>query len=142
MNGKTSSLYKDFAHAPSKVKATADAVKEQFKDYRLIACLELHTYSSLDPSFIKKYRASLSQVDLPIVYYDPEALKLKNRTPISTDEIKKAFGEPKLEVFTHPDALNTYLFGKNYDRTVLLMMSSGNYGGLNWERLKERVLQF
>ena len=142
VNGKTSSLYKDFAHAPSKVKATADAVKEQFKDYRLIACLELHTYSSLDPSFIKNYRASLSQVDLPIVYYDPEALKLKNRTPISTDEIKKAFGEPKLEVFTHPDALNTYLFGKDYDRTVLLMMSSGNYGGLNWERLKERVLQF
>ena len=110
-NGKTSYLFKDFAHAPSKVKATTKAVKEQFPDFKLVACLELHTYSSLDPSFIDHYRNSLDKADLPIVFYDPEALIIKNRTPISPEEIIKAFDLPELTVFKEPQKLKDHLFG-------------------------------
>ena len=142
MTGKSSCLFKDFAHAPSKVKATTQAVKEQFPDSRLIACLELHTYSSLDPSFLVQYRNSLEKADLPIVFYDPEALKIKNRTPIQPQEIIDSLGHPHLTVFTDPKLLKDFLMEQNYHKTVLLMMSSGNYGGLDWEALKAKLSRF
>ena len=138
-NGRTSYLFKDFAHAPSKVKATTQAVKEQFPDSKLVACLELHTYSSLDPSFIVHYRNSLEKVDLPIVFYDPEALKIKNRPHISPEEILVAFDLPELMVFTEPQKLKDHLLELDYHHKVLLMMSSGNYGGLDWEALKSKL---
>ena len=141
-SGTTSCLFKDFAHAPSKVKATTQAVKEQFPDAKLVACLELHTYSSLDPSFIVHYRNSLEKADLPIVFYDPEALKIKNRTPISPEEIVLAFDLPDLMVFTEPQKLKNHLLELDYHKSVLLMMSSGNYGGLNWEELKDRLSRY
>ena len=140
--GKSSFLFKDFAHAPSKVKATTQAVKEQFKGSKLIACLELHTYSSLDPSFLINYQNSLEYADQAIVFYDPEALKIKNRAPISPQEITNAFGRTDLTVFTHPLDLKQFLLDQDYDQTVLLMMSSGNYGGLNWEELKVKLSRF
>ncbi len=141
-NGRTSYLFKDFAHAPSKVKATTQAVKEQFPDYKLVACLELHTYSSLDPSFIIHYRNSIEKADLPIVFYDPEALKIKNRPPISPEEILVAFGLPELIVFTEPQKLKDHLLELDYHQKVLLMMSSGNYGGLDWEALKSKLSHY
>jgi UDP-N-acetylmuramate: L-alanyl-gamma-D-glutamyl-meso-diaminopimelate ligase len=140
--GKTSFLFKDFAHAPSKVKATTQAVKEQFPDFKLVACLELHTYSSLDPSFLVHYQNSLEKADLPIVFYDPEALKIKNRTPIQPQEIIDAMGHPELMVFTDPQLLKVFLMEQNYHNSVLLMMSSGNYGGLDWEELKVKIAHF
>ena len=140
--GKTSFLFKDFAHAPSKVKATTQAVKEQFPDFKLVACLELHTYSSLDPSFLVHYQNSLEKADLPIVFYDPEALKIKNRTPIQPQEIIDAMGYPELMVFTDPQLLKVFLMEQNYHNSVLLMMSSGNYGGLDWEELKVKIAHF
>jgi len=142
VNGKTSSLFRDFAHAPSKVKATTQAVKEQFPYSKLIACLELHTYSSLDSSFIIHYRNSLEKADLPIVFYDPEALKIKNRTPMSPKEIALAFDLKELLVFTEPQKLKNYLMELNYHKSVLLMMSSGNYGGISWEELKARLSHY
>lgn len=141
-NGRTSYLFKDFAHAPSKVKATTQAVKEQFPDSKLVACLELHTYSSLDPSFIVHYRNSLEKADLPIVFYDPEALKIKNRPPISPEEILVAFDLPELMVFTEPQKLKDHLLELDYHHKVLLMMSSGNYGGLDWEALKSKLSHY
>lgn len=141
-NGKTSYLFKDFAHAPSKVKATTLAVKEQFPDSKLVACLELHTYSSLDPSFIFHYRNSLEKADLPIVFYDPEALKIKNRPPISPEEIVVAFDLPELRVFTEPQKLKDHLLELDYHQKVLLMMSSGNYGGLDWDALKSKLSHY
>ena len=141
-NGRTSYLFKDFAHAPSKVKATTQAVKEQFPDSKLVACLELHTYSSLDPSFIVHYRNSLEKADLPIVFYDPEALKIKNRPPISPEEILVAFDLPELMVFTEPQKLKDHLLELDYHQKVLLMMSSGNYGGLDWEALKSKLSHY
>lgn len=133
--GKSSYLFKDFAHAPSKVAATVKAVTQQFKGFSCIGCLELHTYSSLDPAFLPNYKNSLNDLEEAIVFYDPEALKIKGRPVIAPEEIKAAFGLAGLQVFTDPASLHRYLFDKNYDQSVLLMMSSGNYGGLDWELL-------
>lgn len=136
--GKSSYLFKDFAHAPSKVAATVKAVTQQFRGFSCIGCLELHTYSSLDPAFLPNYKNSLNDLEEAIVFYDPEALKIKGRPVIAPEEIKVAFGLAGLQVFTDPASLHRYLFDKNYDQSVLLMMSSGNYGGLNWELLSSK----
>ncbi len=136
--GKSSYLFKDFAHAPSKVAATVKAVTQQFRGFSCIGCLELHTYSSLDPTFLPNYKNSLNDLEEAIVFYDPEALKIKGRPVIAPEEIKAAFGLAGLQVFTDPASLHRYLFDKNYDQSVLLMMSSGNYGGLNWELLSSK----
>ena len=104
--------------------------------------MELHTYSSLDPSFIDHYRNSLDKADLPIVFYDPEALIIKNRTPISPEEIIKAFDLPELTVFKEPQKLEDHLFELDYHQKVLLMMSSGNYGGLDWQMLISKLSHY
>lgn len=138
-HGPNSLLYKDFAHAPSKVKATTTAVKKQFPDKKLLACLELHTYSSLDPAFIDNYKNSLAAADEVLVFYDPAALKIKQRTVIPPETIINAFAHPQLTVFTEPASLHQHLLTHNYQQTVLLMMSSGNYGQLDWTLLKQAV---
>ena len=140
--GKTAFLYRDFAHAPSKVKATADAVKKQFKNHRISLCLELHTYSSLDPEFIVQYAQSLDQGDEAIVFYDQEALKIKNKKPIEKAHIQKAFQYTGLHVYTEATELMDFLLQKDYHNEVMVMMSSGSFGGLNWEVLKKCVLGF
>jgi len=137
--GSTSLLFKDFAHAPSKVKATTEAIRAQFPSKKIIACLELHTYSSLDPAFLVQYQNTLQQTDASVVFYDPEALKIKNRTPIAPDQIRKAFGQAQLQVVTQKEGLEDFIFNQNPTDTVFLMMSSGNFGGFNWERLKAEV---
>mgnify|MGYP002000776482 CR=1 FL=1 len=140
--GNTSHLFMDFAHAPSKVKATTAAVKAQFTGLKLITCLELHTFSSLDPSFLVNFHHTLKQADLPIVYYDPEALKIKNRPPISPNQIIEALGNPDLIVFSKLEDLKNFLLEKDYHASVLLMMSSGNYGGIDWDELKAHLSQY
>ncbi len=121
--------YRDFAHAPSKVKATVEAVKEQYPGKKLIAALELHTFSSLNPEFIREYMGSMDMADEAIVYINPETQKAKRSTPIGTEEILKAFGKASL-VFTDDAADIRSLLHKNYPEPVsLLLMSSGNFGG-------------
>ena len=142
MTGKTAHLFKDFAHAPSKVLATAQAVGNQFEGFHSIGCLELHTYSSLDPVFLPNYKHSLNGLDEAVVFYDPEALKIKGRAPIAVEDITTSFDHPNLKVFTKPEALHQYLFQKDYTQTVLLMMSSGNYGNLDWDKLSELIASF
>lgn len=141
-SGQTAHLYKDFAHAPSKVKATAKAVKEQYPSHELIACLELHTYSSLNPDFLPTYLNSLEVADEAIVFYDPEALEIKGLPPIEKSDIQKAFGDNNINVFSDPTTLHEYLYQKDYQQKVLLMMSSGNYGGLQWESLEQQFKLF
>ena len=138
--GKNSFLFKDFAHAPSKVNATLKAVAQQFKKHKIIACLELHTYSSLDKNFISNYKNTLATADEAVVFYNPKIMTLKNRPPISTSEIKNAFNRNELLIFTEKKALHNYLFSQNYTQKVLLMMSSGSFGNLDWERLKGKVV--
>lgn len=136
----SSFLFKDFAHAPSKVKATSEAVAQQFDKHHKVYCLELHTYSSLNPAFIGQYKNALNGADEAVIFYDPEALKVKNRSPLNEAEIKTAFGSENLLVFTNPKAFQEFLFEHQWNKSILLMMSSGNYGGIDWDTLKERVL--
>jgi UDP-N-acetylmuramate: L-alanyl-gamma-D-glutamyl-meso-diaminopimelate ligase len=137
--GKGNFVFKDFAHAPSKVSAATAAVREQFPDHRLVACLELHTYSSLNSTFIGQYKDSLAGADEAIVFYVPESLAVKGLQPIEPEDIKKAFERDSLQVFTRADELEKHLNTLSLDATVLLLMSSGNYGGLDLEKLLSRI---
>lgn len=127
--------YKDFAHAPSKVISTTEAVRNQFPQKEIVACLELHTYSSLNPEFLSEYKGSLEKADEKIVYYNPEALKIKRLAPISEEDIRAAFGEEEIKVFTSSEALKTFLEESEKEGKVFLMMSSANYGGLDLEKI-------
>ncbi len=132
-------VFLDFAHSPSKVKATIEAVKEQFPAKKLIACFELHTYSSLTKSFLSHYHQTMKNADEAIVFYNPETIKHKRLEHISPEEIYKAFGKKGLKVFTSPNELRDYLDSINYHMKVLLLMSSGNFGGINFHQLAETI---
>ncbi|MDO4763955.1 MAG: Mur ligase family protein [Flavobacteriaceae bacterium] len=124
-------LYKDFAHAPSKVRATASAFKEQFKNEKTFGFLELHTYSSLNPLFLEQYEGALDSLNEAVVFYSEEALKIKRMEAISPQMIKDKFNNQNIKVFTNAEDLAQYW--KNLDKTsgAFLMMSSGNFGGLD-----------
>ena len=130
-------IFKDFAHSPSKVKASTKAVKEQYANKKIIACLELHTFSSLNAEFIEQYKNTLAEADESIVFYTPEAIAQKQMQPISVEEIKNAFNAPGLDVISSTSALLEVLESKNLKNTVLLFMSSGTFGGLNLEDVKQ-----
>lgn len=129
--------YKDFAHAPSKVTSTTAAVREQFPDKKLIAFLELHTYSSLNPKFLTEYKGALDPADEKIVYYNPEALKIKRMEPISPDDIRNAFGDRSIKVFTVSEELKSFLEQTDKSGKVFLMMSSANFGGIDLKEIFE-----
>jgi len=135
--GPTSIAYKDFAHSPSKVRATTQALKSQYPERRLLACLELHTYSSLNPEFLSEYKGTLNGADKAVVFYSPNAVKIKKLDAVSSTQILKAFQREDLVVFTDPAAFQDYLFEQDFTETSLLLMSSGNYGGLDFEKVKE-----
>ena len=129
-------VFKDFAHSPSKVKATTIAVKEQYPEKELVACLELHTYSSLNPEFLVEYKDSLKAADTAVVFYSPEALKIKNLPFVSKEDILAAFDRQDLLVYTDPEDFQDYLRGLNFEKKAIILMSSGNYGGLDFDEVK------
>ena len=135
--GPTSIAYKDFAHSPSKVRATTQALKSQYPERNLLACLELHTYSSLNPEFLSEYKGTLNDADKAVVFYSPNAVKIKKLDAVSSTQILKAFQREDLVVFTDPAAFQDFLFDQDFTETSLLLMSSGNYGGLDFEKVKE-----
>ncbi len=137
--GKDSVIFKDFAHSPSKVGATTSAVKEQYPLKKLIACLELHTYSSLNAEFLKEYENTLEEADVAVVFYSPEALKIKRLEALTEDQIARSFQRDDLKIFTDPKQFAEYIEQTEYKNVVLLMMSSGNYGGLDLEILKNKI---
>lgn len=124
-------VYMDFAHAPSKVKATAAAFREQFPQQRRTAILELHTYSSLTPEFLPQFRLSLQDMDEAVVFYDQEALKIKNMPPISPEIIQRSFSHDNLTVFTSAQELQHYWQDLHKAEGAFLLMSSGHFGGLD-----------
>jgi UDP-N-acetylmuramate: L-alanyl-gamma-D-glutamyl-meso-diaminopimelate ligase len=124
-------IFKDYAHSPSKVAATTKAVKEQFPDRKLIACLELHTYSSLNAEFLKEYRGALKEADVSAVFYIPESVKIKGLEEITKDQIAQAFQQQDINIFTNSAAFKEFLFKQDVTNSILLFMSSGNYGGLD-----------
>ncbi len=132
-------VYKDFAHSPSKVKATTEAVKEQYQNRNVIACLELHTYSSLNSEFIKEYDGALDAADEAVVFYSPEALKIKRLDEISAHQILESFQRKDLTIYTNSDDFQTFLSNKDLSNSALLLMSSGNYGGLDFDQFKQKI---
>ncbi|MGB1246283.1 MAG: UDP-N-acetylmuramate--L-alanine ligase [Flavobacteriaceae bacterium] len=128
-------VFKDFAHAPSKVSATVSAVREQYPDHQLVACLELHTYSSLSKDFIGQYHQTLKLADRAVVFYQPETLALKNRPPIDPEVICESFDREDLNVITDTDTLHEFIHSLHERPMVVLLMSSGNYGGLDLTKL-------
>lgn len=137
---KNTVIYKDFAHSPSKLKATTTAVKEQFEDYKLLACMELHTFSSLNKVFLSQYAGTMDKADIPIVYFNPATLEHKQLPPISVEEVKHAFANDDLMVFTDIDKLKDFLLIQKWDKMNLLLMSSGNFGGMDYQALAEKIL--
>lgn len=132
---KNSAIYKDFAHSPSKLKATSSAMKKQFKDRKLVACMELHTFSSLNEEFLKQYKGSMDEPDTAIVYFSQEAIAHKKVEPITTEQVLTAFDRQDLLVFTNSIALEKYLKTLDWKRKNLLMMSSGTFSGMEFGRL-------
>lgn len=133
-------IFKDYAHAPSKLAATTKALKEQFPERELVACIELHTYSSLNKKFLDQYGDSFESADMPIVYYNPEIIAHKNLEPISKDEVKAAFNRKDLLVFDDINQLEHFLIKQNWSGKNLLMMSSGNYHNLSIKVLSDVIL--
>ncbi|WP_036379898.1 UDP-N-acetylmuramate--L-alanine ligase [Muricauda sp. MAR_2010_75] len=129
-------IYKDFAHSPSKVMATTQAVKEQYPERKLLACLELHTYSSLNAGFLEEYQGALDAAEEAVVFYSPDAVKIKGLEEVTADQIAQAFKRADIKIFTDPKTFKDYLFTQNFENSALLLMSSGNYGGLDFERVK------
>ena len=149
-------VYKDFAHAPSKLRATIHAMREQYPDRRLVACMELHTYSSLTQEFLQQYAHSMDEADVRCVYFSQHALQLKKLPPLDPEEVKKAFGgnpegEPNtdenknnavrnVEVFTDSNAMVAKVKAMEWKNSNLLMMSSGNFDGIDFNQLANEIL--
>jgi len=133
---KTKVAYKDFAHSPSKVAATTKAVKEQYPNRKVVACLELHTYSSLNAAFLKEYEGALDNADVAVVFYSPDAVKIKQLEEVTYEQIAQSFKRDDLIIYTNPADFKNHLFGLDLENSALLLMSSGNYGGLNFDEVK------
>jgi UDP-N-acetylmuramate: L-alanyl-gamma-D-glutamyl-meso-diaminopimelate ligase len=129
-------VYKDFAHSPSKVEATTKAVKSQYSDRELIACLELHTYSSLNAEFLKEYKGALDAADVAVVFYSPHAVEIKKLEEVTHEQVANAFERDDLIIYTNPEDFKNSLFSQNFENKSLLLMSSGNYGGLDFDEVK------
>lgn len=121
-------VYKDFAHAPSKVLATVGAVREQFPDRRLVACLELHTFSSLNPEFLPFYKGTLDAADVAMVYFNPEVVAHKKLPPVGADQVRSLFGRTDLKVFTDAESVYREL-QRQEGPAAFLIMTSGNFDG-------------
>lgn len=134
-------FYRDFAHAPSKVKATIEAVKAQFPERKFIAVLELHTYSSLNEAFMKEYNGVMNDADKACVFYSKHALELKRMPHLSKEIVNKGFAKEGLQVFNERSELESWLNSLNYDNAVVVFMSSGNYDGLDTQAFAKRMTE-
>ncbi|MEC8852872.1 MAG: Mur ligase family protein [Bacteroidota bacterium] len=131
----TSAIYKDFAHSPSKLHATSSAMKKQFKDRKLVACMELHTFSSLNEEFLKQYKGSMDEPDMAIVYFSPKAIAHKKLETITKKQVHNSFGRKDLLVFIDAQKLENHLKSLNWENQNLLMMSSGTFDGIESQEL-------
>jgi UDP-N-acetylmuramate: L-alanyl-gamma-D-glutamyl-meso-diaminopimelate ligase len=132
-------MYKDFAHSPSKLKATTKAVKEKYANRKVIACMELHTFSSLKKEFLPHYKDAMKAADEAIVYFSPEVVAHKKLEPISKELVFDGFGGGVV-VLNETEEVLREIRSKSWDNSVLLMMSSGNFDGINYDALGEELL--
>ena len=134
-------VYKDFAHSPSKLKATIQAVKKQFPDRKLIACMELHTFSSLNQEFLDQYKGSMELADEAIVYFNPHTIAHKKLQPITTEQVKKAFDRESIVVVNDSKEVIATLLKKDFNHKNLLLMSSGNFDGMDFKELSAKIVK-
>ncbi|OFX42745.1 MAG: peptidoglycan synthetase [Bacteroidetes bacterium GWA2_30_7] len=134
------SVYLDFAHSPSKLEATVKALKKQFAGRKLVACMELHTFSSLTAEFLNEYKGTMKDVDFPIVFFNPETIKHKKLPEISTNQVLESFDDNRLKVFNVTDELVKYLKNQNWSDKNLLMMSSGNFSGIDFKQFANEII--
>ncbi|UKN01653.1 Mur ligase domain-containing protein [Paracrocinitomix mangrovi] len=132
--------YKDFAHSPSKLKATVSAVKQQYPNRKLIACMELHTFSSLKKEFLPHYENCMAEADEALVYFSPEVVEHKRLEPITAEQVAAAFATPNVKVFTNSEEITQLLRDKEWDETNLLLMSSGNFHGVNLDEFAKELI--
>lgn len=133
-------VFIDFAHAPSKVKATIDAVAEMYPGKRIVACLELHTYSSLNAAFLPQYKNTMDRASEAFLFFSPHTVEMKRLPPLNPGEIAEAFGNEKIEIFTNTETLFSKILGKRQDNTVYLFMSSGSFEDYNLEKLADELV--
>ncbi|MEL6720887.1 MAG: Mur ligase family protein, partial [Bacteroidota bacterium] len=131
--------YLDFAHAPSKVEATIKALKAQFPDRELVACLELHTFSSLNKAFLPQYAQTMDAADHALVFFSEHTLEMKRLPKITKQEVAEAFQHPNIQVFTETEKLQDVLLAMQWTNKNLLMMSSGTFGGIKYEEFAARL---
>ncbi|MBO7229780.1 MAG: peptidoglycan synthetase [Bacteroidales bacterium] len=136
----TKAIYTDFAHSPSKLKATIEAVKEQYPNRKLVACMELHTFSSLSKNFLEQYKGCMNKADKALVYYNHHAIELKRLDDLSIELVEKAFDKEGLKVTTDSSEFVQFVKQNAEDNTNILIMSSGNFGGVNIKQLAEEVI--
>lgn len=131
-------MYKDFAHSPSKLKATTAAVKQQYPNRALVACMELHTFSSLQKGFLPQYDGAMQAADQALVYYSPEVVAHKNLPALDPLEVQSGFGG-SVRIYTHTDEVLTFIKNQDWHNKVLLMMSSGNFDGIDYDTLGQEL---
>lgn len=136
----TKAIYTDFAHSPSKLKATIEAVKEQYPNRKLVACMELHTFSSLSKNFLEQYKGCMNKADKALVYYNHHAIELKRLEDLSVELVEKAFDKEGLKVTTDSSEFVQFVRQNAKDNTNILIMSSGNFGGVNVKQLAEELI--
>jgi UDP-N-acetylmuramate: L-alanyl-gamma-D-glutamyl-meso-diaminopimelate ligase len=133
-------IFLDFAHSPSKVEATVKAVREQYPGRKLVSCLELHTFSSLNRKFLAHYKQTLDPADIAAVFFDPQTILHKKLSMLSADDVKQAFKKEGLLVFSKKDDLEAFFGAMDWENSILLLMSSGNFSGINFSFLAEKIL--
>ena len=133
-------IYKDFAHSPSKLKATTSALKNQYPNRKLIACMELHTFSSLNKSFLDQYNGTMQGADVAYVYFNKQTLKHKKLEDLSAEDVKNAFGGENVTVLNSSEEMVDHLLEMKWEQQNLLLMSSGNFDGIQFESLAEKII--
>lgn len=138
---ETVSVFKDFAHAPSKLKATVEAVKSRNPERELVAVMELHTYSSLNKEFLPEFKDSMDQADQAVVFYNPHAFEIKRLPFLQKEDVKNGFGRKELIIFNKKDELEKYIQDIKWKDKNLLLMSSGDFDGLDFSSLSKKIVQ-
>jgi len=133
-------VYKDFAHSPSKLKATSAAVKKQYQDKKVIACMELHTFSSLNKTFLREYSGCMSATDEAIVFFNPKTIEHKGLETITKQDVEEAFLPSKVTVYDDAKSVTDYLKAQNLNNSVVLLMTSGNFDGLNLNEFAQELV--
>lgn len=133
-------MFKDFAHSPSKLKATTAAIKQQYPSRKVVACMELHTFSSLNKEFLPHYKDAMIAADLALVYFNPEVVAHKKLAALSNEDVFNGFGGNVI-VFDNSTNFTRYIYSQDWNNSVLLLMSSGNFDGIDYNLLGDELIE-